>query len=169
MAPWSSGRPYRRLGDGTGASGQVSFPWSTIHTNKFEAKIYHLTETLDKHDKDITQQKNNDTGDYVDPDMFGASAIAKYNPTPIFKRSPNFDESGNTYDDVTFGFGKHIPQHAIPVMVITYSVPPLTVSIAIRGFNATFLIAALTLGGEVTTWAPTTLVVVTQIHNHTDM
>ena len=106
--------PYRRPGDGAGVSEQVSFPWSTLHTNTLEAKIYYLTEKLYKLDKDITQLKqmtHRDTDEYVDPDMFGASAIPKYNPTASFKTSPNFDESGNTYGDLTFGFGKYISQH----------------------------------------------------------
>ena len=57
---------------------------------------------LDTYDKDIThlmQTTQRDTDEYVDPDMFGASARPKSNPPPRFKTSPNFDESADIYED----------------------------------------------------------------------
>ena len=56
------------------------------------------------------QTIHRDTYEYVDPDMFSASARPKSNPPPRFKTSPNFEESADIYDDQMFGFGRHVPQ-----------------------------------------------------------
>ena len=74
-----------------------------------EAKVDHVSETVDKQDKYIThlrQTTHRDTDKYVDPDMFGASVRLKSNPTPRFKTSSNFDESAGIYNDQMLGFGR---------------------------------------------------------------
>ena len=68
-------------------------------------ELVTFNERLDKHDKDITHLMlcvsftHRDIDEYVDPDMFGASARPKSNPPPRFKTSPNFDESADIYED----------------------------------------------------------------------
>ena len=52
-----------------------------------------------------------DTDEYADSEMFVAVTRAKYNPAPIVKTSPNFDENANIYDDQACGFGKCVAQH----------------------------------------------------------
>ena len=82
-----------------------------------ETKVDHLTEKVEKHDKYIThlmQTTHRDTDEYVDPDMFGASARPKSNPPSRFKTSPNFEESVDIYDDQMFRFGRYVPP-AVPV------------------------------------------------------
>ena len=76
--------------------------------------ISTLETKVDKHDKYIThlmQTTHRDTDEYVDPDMFSASARPKSNPPPRFKTSPNFDDIADIYDNQMFGFGRYVPQH----------------------------------------------------------
>ena len=78
-----------------------------------ETKVDHLTERVDKHDKYITHQMqttHRDTDEYIDPDMFGASARPKSNPVTRIKTSPNFEENPDIYNDQMFGFGRYVPQ-----------------------------------------------------------
>ena len=74
-----------------------------------------ITERVYTHDEYTTthlmQTTHRNTDEYVDPDMFGASARPKSNPAPRFKTSPNFDENADIYDDQMFGFGKYVHQH----------------------------------------------------------
>ena len=79
-----------------------------------EAKVDHLTERVDKHEKYIAhlmQTTHRDTDEYVDPDIFGASTRQKCNPAPRFKTSPNFDESADIYDEQMFSFVRYVSQH----------------------------------------------------------
>ena len=75
-----------------------------------ETKVDHLTERMDTIE-DQLQTVHRDTDEYVDPDMFGASARPKSNPAPRIKTSPNFEENVDIYDNQMFGFGRYVPQH----------------------------------------------------------
>ena len=77
-------------------------------------EIRSINERLDKHDKDITQlmqTQHRDTDEYVDPDMFGASARPISNPASRIITSPNFEENADIYDDQMFECGRYVPQH----------------------------------------------------------
>ena len=76
-----------------------------------ETRVDHLTERVDKHITHRMQTIHRDTDEYVDPDMFGASARQKSNLVPRIKTSSNFEESADIYDDQMFGFGRYVPQH----------------------------------------------------------
>ena len=69
-----------------------------------------VNERLDKMEEQQRTQYR-DTDEYVDPDMFGASARPKSNHAPRIKTSPNFEENADVYDDQMFGFGRYVPQH----------------------------------------------------------
>ena len=133
--------------------------------------IRALETKVDKHDKYITHQMqttHGDTDEYIDPDMFGASARPKYNPALRIKTSPNFEENTEVYDDQMFGFGRYVPQHYQgPQLDDTsdHTQYPPTNRAATRGNRATPPLTAPKLVGEVTTRAPMKPVVLLQIHN----
>ena len=78
-------------------------------------ELVTVNERLDKVE-DQLQSTQRDTDKYVDPDMLGASAKLKSNPSSRFKTSPNFEETPNfeegadIYDYQMFGFRRYVPQ-----------------------------------------------------------
>ena len=103
-----------RFPDPSSTPKQVTLDTILTEIRSIRDDLVTINERLDKHDKDITQlmqTQHRDTDEYVDPDMFGASARPKSNPAPRIKTSGKFEENSDVYDDQMFGFGRYVPQH----------------------------------------------------------
>ena len=103
-----------RFPDPSSTPKQVTLDTILTEIRSIRDDLVTINERLDKHDKDITQlmqTQHRDTDEYVDPDMFGASARPKSNPAPRIKTSGKFEENSGVYDDQMFGFGRYVPQH----------------------------------------------------------
>ena len=137
-----------------------------------EARIDHLTERVDKHDKYIThliQTTQRDTDEFVDPDMFGASARPKTNLPPYSKYhliSMKVLKYMTTKCSVLENMSPNITRvHKQTTPVTTRNIRPLTVPSSTRGNRATSPLAAPKLVGKVTTRTPMIPVIVSQKHN----
>ena len=134
--------------------------------------IRTLETKVDKHDKYIThlmQTTHKNADEYVDPDMFGASARPKSNPPPDSNHhliSMKVLTYMTTKCSILEGMFPNITRvHKQTIPVSTRNIRPLTVPSATRGNRATSPLTAPKLVGEVTTRAPMKPVVVSQIHN----
>ena len=99
-----------RFPDPSSIPKQVTLDTILTEIRSIRDDLFTVNERLDKIEEQQRTQYR-DTDEYVDPDMFGASARPKYNPAPRIKTSGKFEENADVYDDQMFGFGRYVPQH----------------------------------------------------------